>query len=301
MKSSIVSYPNRGNYGRSNYIGNCSGLLIKDLLLDFKPRVFVDPTLGSGTSLQVVEELNETGTEIEFFGLDLHSGFNLIKDSLSERIGGQRADFVFCHPPYASVHKYSGEMWGNTPHPDDLSRCVDYTDFLTKMATSMLNIYDALKAGGRFSILIGDLRKDGVYTSIQADLLKFAPGTLDGIIIKAQHNCRSDRKTYGNAAFTPINHEYLLNFRKDRVFFGILDTGLNISQNLESLSRANWSGLIRFALNRLGGTAALPEIYQAIERDAPQTVQMRKHWRERVRCELQRHFRNVERGIWAIA
>ena len=27
---SIVSYPDRGTYGRNDYRGNCSGLLIKD-------------------------------------------------------------------------------------------------------------------------------------------------------------------------------------------------------------------------------------------------------------------------------
>ena len=29
---SIVSYPNRRAYGKNNYRGNCSGLLIKDII-----------------------------------------------------------------------------------------------------------------------------------------------------------------------------------------------------------------------------------------------------------------------------
>ena len=302
MKSSIASYPARGSYGQSNYRGNCSGLLIKDLLLDYQPKTFVDPTLGSGTSLDVVNELNAQGAGIEFFGLDLHSDFNLLKDRLRQRIGGSRADYVFFHPPYDSVIKYSGAVWGEA-HADDLSRCADYEDFLTKMTTAMHNIYEAVKGNGRYSILIGDLRKNGVYTSIQADLLKLAPGALDGILIKAQHNCVSDRRNYANPDFTPISHEYLLNFRKDRLVFGMLDSAMNISRHLRKIARANWAGVIRHALNRLGGAAPLQEIYQVIEKDSPHTVSSRANWQARVRAELQTHqcFVNRTRGVWAMA
>lgn len=32
LKSSIVSYPERGTYGNNKYRGNCSGRLIKDII-----------------------------------------------------------------------------------------------------------------------------------------------------------------------------------------------------------------------------------------------------------------------------
>ena len=299
MKSSVVSYPTRGNYGASSWRGNCSGLLIKDLLKHYRPSVFADPTLGSGTAAAVVEELREEGTNIEFYGLDLHSGFNLLKDSLSERIGGSRADFVFLHPPYHHLVKYSGSQWGTEIHPDDLSHCPTYEDFLMKLQLAMQNVYESLKANAAYSILIGDLRKDGKYLSIQSDLIQIAPGRLDGIVIKTQHNCQSDRRAY-SGDFIKISHEYLLNFRRDRVVFGMLDTTLNTSRKLEMLSRANWSAIIRHALNKLGGQARLSEIYEVIESEAPQTVRPRPNWQARIRCELQRHFRPIERGVWAI-
>lgn len=303
MKSSIVSYENRGNYGQSKWRGNCSGYLIKQMLEFHRPSVFADTTLGSGTSADVVAEMNKEGAEIEFFGLDLHNGFNLLKDSLSERIGGKRADWVFIHPPYHSVIKYSGKgnQWGKDIHPDDLSHCPSYENFLSKMTIALRNIYDSLSSTGAYSVLIGDLRKNGEYTSIQSDLLQLAPGKLDGIIIKAQFNCVSDRKQYARQNFIPIAHEYLLNFRRDRVVFGMIDSTLAVSRKLEMLSRANWNAVISAALNKLGGQAPLPEIYEIIEADAPQTVAVRPNWRARVRGNLQSHFRRIERGVWANA
>lgn len=304
MKSSIVSYPNRGNYGRADWRGNCSGRLIKEMLEYHRPEVFVDPACGGQTSDDVVAELRRNGWKLEYFGLDLHSGFNLIKDSLSARIGGERADYVFFHPPYDSIIQYSGSVWGDAPHPDDLSRCAGgYEEFLMKIRVAMQNIYDCLKGNGNYSILIGDVRQNGQYRSIQADLLQIAPGALDGIIIKAQHNCVSDSRNYSGKNFIKIQHEYLLNFRKDRLVFGMLDTTLAVSRRLEALSRANWSATIRTALMQLGGEARLPEIYEVIETTSPETVKPRKNWRERVRAELQtkKHFRNVERGVWALA
>lgn len=253
--NSIVSYPNRGNYGKSNWRGNCSGYLIKDMLRFYQPRVFVDPTLGSGTSFDVVQEMKREGSSIEFYGLDLHNGFNLLKDSLSQRIGGCRSDYVFFHPPYHSVIQYSASEWETEIHSDDLSICPTYEDFLTKMTVALRNIYESLKSRGNYSILIGDLRKQGEYLSIQSDLLQIAPGKLDGIIIKEQHNCVSSRKFYPNQHFIPITHEYLLNFHKDRLIFGMIDTTLKVSRKLEMLSRANWSAVIQSALTKLGGGA----------------------------------------------
>jgi hypothetical protein len=56
MKS-IVSYPERGPWGNARYRGNCSGHLIADLVREFKPRRFVDPMLGGGTSQDVCQDL----------------------------------------------------------------------------------------------------------------------------------------------------------------------------------------------------------------------------------------------------
>src|SRR3954468_8401891 len=47
----------RGQYGRKDYPGNCSGHLIKDLLTYFKPGLVLDPMSGGGTCEDVCKEM----------------------------------------------------------------------------------------------------------------------------------------------------------------------------------------------------------------------------------------------------
>lgn len=297
--NSILSFPTRGKYGKSNYPGNCSGFVIKELLNFFRPKVYVDPAIGSGTSTDVVKELNETeNRNLEYFGFDLHSGFNLLKDNLADHIGGKRADYVFFHPPYWKMYEYS-KIWGKTAHADDLSMSPTYEEFLAKMVVAVRNIYDSLSSNGAYSILIGDYRKNGEYISIQSDLLKILPGKLDGVLIKEQHNCTSERISYHNT-FIKIAHEYVLNFRNNKLLFGALNLTLNVSKKLFSLSRVTWKATIWNALRSLGGQATLPELYQRIQAESPDKTENRQYWRERVRAELQRSFRPISRGIWTI-
>jgi len=72
---SVVSYPDRGPWGDSRYRGNCSGHLVKDLILRFNCRSVFDPAEGSGTVRDVVMELlckapvNNTPQENDLKGL----------------------------------------------------------------------------------------------------------------------------------------------------------------------------------------------------------------------------------------
>lgn len=61
------------------------------------PQVFTDPTVGSGASVEVARELG-----IEAYGLDLHSGFNLLKQRILDVVG-KPSDLVMSHPPYHNL------------------------------------------------------------------------------------------------------------------------------------------------------------------------------------------------------
>jgi len=56
---SVVSYPDRGPWGDSRYRGNCSGYLVKDLILRFGCKSVFDPAEGSGTVRDVVAGINQ--------------------------------------------------------------------------------------------------------------------------------------------------------------------------------------------------------------------------------------------------
>jgi hypothetical protein len=61
--------------------------------------------VGGGTSVAVAREMG-----IEAYGLDLHSGFNILARRILEEVG------KLSHPPYHNIVVYSGVVWGNEPH-----------------------------------------------------------------------------------------------------------------------------------------------------------------------------------------
>jgi hypothetical protein len=66
----------------------------------------------------------------------------------------------------------------------------------------------------RLAVLIGDVRRGGVYYPLAHEVMRLNGriGTLQSVIIKAQHNCSSDAKSYGRMEDVPIRHEYCLIF-----------------------------------------------------------------------------------------
>jgi hypothetical protein len=201
--TSVVSYPNRGPWGSAGYRGNCSGHLFKNLVLRYKAKRVVDPMLGSGTTRDVVYGLNRfKRAGIEYWGGDLRDGFDLVAQPIPVK-----ADFAWIHPPYWHIVRYnSGD--------NDLSNCEKYEEFRRLLLVCLKRCYDALVEGGRMAVLIGDVRRKGEYTPIVRDVLNFPQGEVRSVIIKVQHNCRSDRKAYGKLEDVPIRHEYCVVFQK---------------------------------------------------------------------------------------
>lgn len=103
---SIVSYRNRGNFGDSQYRGNCTGYIIKDLLTHFyptsKPKKFIEIFSGGGTGKDVAKELNITNS----LHLDLNNGWDALIDEIPSG-----SDFIFSHLPIGilSLMKHKGK------------------------------------------------------------------------------------------------------------------------------------------------------------------------------------------------
>jgi len=202
--TSVVSYPNRGLWGESKYPGNCSGRLVKNLILKYGVKRVADPMQGSGTSRDIVEGLNKyKKTGISYWGGDLREGFDLTKQGLPGKF-----DFVWIHPPYWNIIQYSNGK------PNDLSNCENYEQFRRLLMVCLKRCYEALECGGRLAVLIGDVRRSGKYTPIVKDVLNFPMGEIRSVIIKVQHHCSSDRKRYGKMEDVPIRHEYCVIFKK---------------------------------------------------------------------------------------
>lgn len=295
---SVLSFPDRGPWGKSSWRGNCSGHVYKSLFEQLQPSVFIDPMVGSGTSVEVAREMG-----IQAFGLDLHSGFNVLRESILSVVG-QPADLVVSHPPYGGMILYSGNVWGS-PHPDDLSRCIDDQDFHEKLHIAFLNQREATKGGGYYGTIIGDWRRNGRYTSYQAECIARMPADeLAAVLIKQQHNTVSDSRAYARMKMPRILHEYILLWQKPKVIASFL-SNLSIMAHQQSARLAStWKSLVRTVLMALGGTADLAAIYEKVSENAPERLANNPNWKAKVRQVLNQHsdhFASCERGVWALA
>lgn len=106
--------------------------------------------------------------------------------------------------------------YGYNPLKFDLSRIPDWDGFVDAMNHAMLKQYTSLEKGGRMAVLMGDIKKKGKLYSMISEIVK--PGTLENIIIKAQHNCFSDNTQY-SGSFIPILHEYVMIVRNDNLLY----------------------------------------------------------------------------------
>lgn len=300
MITSVLSFPDRGKWGNNRWRGNCSGWVYHHLFTEVRrPKLFVDPCVGGGTSVEVANELQITAV-----GLDLHSGFNLLKDSLLDAVG-QPADMVVSHFPYHDMIVYSGDVWGQ-PHPDDLSRCVSVEDFIEKSHLALVNQREATAPGGLYGTIIGDLRRQGAYYSFQSEFIARMPGNeLKAVLIKAQHNVQSDQKNYGRMGMPKIMHEYVILWEKPaRVQVSLLSTLAQMANQANNRLQSTWRVVVKEALVALGGEADLSELYAKVEGSAASKVSRNDNWKAKVRQVLTTNpevFAQTENGHWKIA
>lgn len=296
--TSIVSYPERGQGGSNRYRGNCSPKLIEDLIRHFKPSQICDYMCGSGTTGDAARIMN-----IQSRTYDLHSGFDILNCDIPER-----SEFTFWHPPYWDIVTYSDVMYkasdvqqryGYDPRLYDLSRIKDWDEFVQVMNYAMMKQFCALEKGGRMAVLVGDIKKKGKLFSMLFELNK--PGTIENVIIKAQHNCFSSQTQY-SGRFIPILHEYLLIVRKDNpTVYPILFTDRK-DVDIRDMPGATWKDVVASVMEKADGTPmSLSALYAQVEsyRKARQTP----FWREKVRQTLLHHpavFLHVRRGIWQL-
>ena len=292
--TSIVSYPERGTGGNNRYRGNCSPKLIEDLIRFFKPADICDYMCGSGTTKDAAAAMG-----ISSHTYDLHSGFDIMHSEIKERPG-----FIFWHPPYWDLVTYSDVMYkasevqakyGYDPRQFDLSRIPDWEGFVKAMNYAMMKQFCSLEKGGRMAVLVGDIKKKGKLFSMLFELVK--PGTIENVIIKAQHNCFSNQTQY-SGKFIPILHEYLLVLKKNEpLMYQILMTQSK-AIDIRDMSGATWRDVVAAVLEGCKEPAPLTFIYEQVEPHSK--ARKNQWWREKVRQTLQcnpDHFIHTDRGM----
>ena len=295
--TSIVSYPERGEGGNNRYRGNCSPKLIEDLIGFFKPQEICDYMCGSGTTRDAAAKCGITSHIY-----DLHSGFDLLNSEIPER-----PQFIFWHPPYWDIIKYSDIMYkaadverkyGYDPRKSDLSRIQDWDKFVEVMNYTMMKQFTALEKGGRMAVLMGDIKKRGRLYSMLSQITK--PGTTENILIKAQYNCFSDKTEY-SGSFIPILHEYVLIVRKDNPLLIPILTAKKMELDIRDMRGATWRDVVAAVLENEGRSVPLSVLYEKIE--PYKKARQNQWWKEKVRQTLQlypEHFESTQRGMWQL-
>lgn len=295
--TSIVSYPERGEGGNNRYRENCSPKLVEDLIGFFHPKEICDYMCGSGTTKAAADKC---GIRSNLY--DLHSGFDIMSCEIPER-----PEFIFWHPPYWDIVTYSDVMYsasdvqsqyGYDPKQFDLSRIPDWNRFVEAMNYAMMKQFASLEKGGRMAVLMGDIKKKGQLYSMLAEIVK--PGTLENIIIKAQHNCFSDKTQY-SGSFIPILHEYVMIVRKDDVLLYPILFSEKKQTDVRDMPGATWRDVVAAVLEQYKKPVSLTFLYEQIE--PHKKAQANKWWKEKIRQTLQinpTYFVHDRRGMWSL-
>lgn len=300
---SVISFPDRGPWGKSSYRGNCSGYVQKALFEQFHSKEVTDPMAGSFTTADVCRDMG-----IISHCYDLSRGFNALTDEVPEEACA--SDTWFWHPPYSSLIKipYAGSMWddkafeekmGYDPKPYDLGR-MDWDEFVFAMNQCMMKFYSAMDTGARMCVLMGDIKRNGRLYSMIRDIAQ--PGVLENIVIKMQHNCVSDGRNYGNSNFIKTVHEYIMIIKKVLPYMLDFTMTRKVVLDIRDSKNATWRDVVAAAMSQLGKTnVSLEEIYAEVE--GYKKCESNRFWKEKVRQTLQSYsmFQSSNRGVWSMA
>ncbi len=197
--TSIHGPVDRGGYGDPKYPGNCSGLLIEDLVRYFRPRRVFDPMTGGGTCRDVCAALR-----VPCESSDLKAGCDACDPKCIEALG--QFDFVWLHPPYWRQKIYSDD-------PRDLSSAPTLDDFLDRLRLLIRNCASVLSKRGRLAILMGNYSEQHRFIPLTYFTMQLCleeglwPACTD--IVRFQHNASRSRERY-DSSFIPNLHEVCL-------------------------------------------------------------------------------------------
>ena len=189
--------------------------------------IVLDPFCGSGTTMIECKLLNRKG-----IGIDVNvNALRLAKERLNFNykttyepklirantadlqgiIPNEKIDFIFVHPPYADIIKYTKDI------KEDMLR-LNLNEFLNQMNLFSKECYRILKKDKFCSVLIGDIRKRKNVIPLGFYVMNIFVQTgfaLKEVIIKEQHNCkRTDYWINKNMEFYLLVHEYVFVFGK---------------------------------------------------------------------------------------
>lgn len=202
--TSLFHWSAPGPWGDRRYPGNCSGRLIRDLLLYFQPKSVFDPMTGSGTCRDVCDEL-----DLPCRSLDIRTGFDACDETHYDP--AWKFDFIWVHPPY-----WRQKIYGTDKR--DMSTAPTLNYFLHRYEKLIRNLAGALNPGGKVAILMGDYSdRDAGFVPLTfwSKRFAFSCGLKQACtdIIRFSHGATSSHRVY-RSSFIPGLHDTCMVFEK---------------------------------------------------------------------------------------
>ncbi len=301
--SSVFSAPDRGPWGDNRYRGNCTGWLIAAFIRTYGVKRLAELFAGGGTGSDVARDMG-----IQYIGADLNPNPKrsdiITLDAVADEVPDafREADFIFAHPPYGAEIRipYAGSMYAD---PDgSLSRKdlgqMPWDRFMDTLNKVILKYYSAMAPGARMGLLVGNIRRNGVYRSMLTALA--LPGEVVQTMVKIQHNCTSNGREYSSRNFFTTDHEDIVVIRKPGGFLISYTLPRRREVDIRDAAGSTWKDVVRTVLQSFGRPVSLFEIYNAVDGHAK--TRTNPHWQEKIRQTLQTgRFSHDARGTWSLA
>lgn len=292
--TTLISFPERGPFGRADYRGNYAGHVLVQLVKWLqkngihKPYIY-DPMVGGGTSRDVAEAL-----KLPYIVDDIHNGFDVVNDDFHDT----SFDLTMLHFPYWKMIDYAADL-PKELQSKDMSR-MEWREFIE--AVSHVN-YKAAAHSRFVAVLVGDIAVKGGIKSIQREMAW--PGQPVRHIIKVQHNAMSFRRQYtGN--FIPIVTEHLLLFRTDYRPAGEMWILVPAQyKKIDIDAYVTWKTAVKSVIKELDEITPVA-VFEAVKQQFPMKLQKTNTPEATIRRTLQELeadgiIRRITRGIYKVA
>lgn len=299
----VLDFQDRGPWGNNKWRGNCSGWVIAYLIWRYGVKSLAELFAGGGTGSDVCKDMN-----IPYVGADLNPNpvrkDILVVDAVNDEVPDEfrNKDMLFMHPPYGAEIgiPYAGSMYKDPTGElakSDLGR-MPWKEFMNALNHVIMKYYSAMAPGSKMAVLMGDVRRNGVYHSMFTDIV--IPGTVLQTYVKMQNNCVSNGNIHSNR-FTPINHEMMYVIEKAmNAYFIQYNYRKDQETDIRDAKASTWKDVVFAAMNKLHKNATMDEIYREIA--GHKKCETNPHWKAKVRQILQTGpFVSVQRGVWALA
>ena len=312
-KGTILSFPERGPWGSSNYRGNFSGWIPATLVYRYGAQSVSEIFAGSGTTSDLCNDL-----DIPYVGIDLNPvpvrnnilSMDILDYEKELPNGFYTADLQILHPPYPSINgiSYANSMYraDNETIEKDIQQ-MSWDEGMKCINRAIMRGYAAMKPGSYQAYVIGDVRRKVDGKSIFKSMLKeiVMPGELVQLLVKMQHNTVSGRNSSFSKKmpFFMIEHEWVVVVRKESGYEMAYVVPYKLINDVRNSSSSTWKDVVMSVMRNMKGEVSLERIYSEIE--CHNKTQSNYNWKAKVRQTLQRLVRtgmlnNSTRGMYAV-